>query len=166
MIHFKYIRCEYCKYPLDFWFFGVSTFLGPELANCHRCRETIFTGRSEWHQKSLKERLIFIAMAALYIGAGGYAFGYSFFRMSEMHEKLPPVKDPSIEQLKFEWLSGAFLIVMILSYKFFHSLRRRNETGDAPSEESMWSWSLTFGTQPKMLLFLFFLHFLAGASAT
>lgn len=163
MIHFKFIRCESCKYPLDLWFFGVSTFLGPELVNCHKCQETIFTGRSEWHQKSVKEKLIFLLMAALYIGLGGYAFGYSFFRMNEIYEKLPKVKDPSIEQVKYEWMSGAFLVVMILGIKFFNSIRRGNEVGDSPSNESIWSWSLTFGTQMKMILFLFVLYFIAGA---
>lgn len=163
MIHFKFIRCEACRYPLDLWLFGVSTFLGPEQVNCHRCREVIYTGRSEWLQKNVKEKLIFFLMVVLYIGIGGYAFGYSFFRMNEIYEKLPEVKDPSIEQLKYQWLSGAFLVVMILVIKFLNSIRRSNEVGDTPSDEYMWSWSLTFGTQVKMIVLLFALYLMAGA---
>ncbi len=102
-------------------------------------------------------------MCALYLSLGGYGFGLSFFRMDEIWAGLPEVKDPSIEQLKYHWLSGAFLVAIILGIKILSSIRRWNETGDAPSEENIWSMSFTFGTQMKMMLFLFFLYLVAGA---
>lgn len=163
MIHFSYIRCEKCRYPLDWWFFSVSTFLGPETVNCKGCKETIITGRTEWAQKTIKQKAITLLMSLFYLTAGGYGFGYSFYRMNEIFYKLPEVKSPGIEQMKYHWMSGSFLVAMVLVVKFVSSLTRWNEKADAPSDENIWSWSLTFGTQMKMLILLLALYAVAGA---
>ncbi len=121
------------------------------------------TGRTELAQKTLKQKAIFVLMSALYLSAGGYAIGAAFHRMDEIWNHLPELKDPTVEQLKFRWISGSFLIAMILMIKILNSIRRWNEVGDAPSDENIFSWSLTFGTQFKMLIFLLVLYGLAGA---
>lgn len=163
MIHFSYIKCEGCGYPLDFWLFSVSTFLGPDKVTCRKCKEVLLTGREEWAQKNWKQRGITFLMSILYLTVGGYAFGYSFFRMNEIFYKLPEVKDPSMEELKYHWMSGSLLIAMVLVVKFINSFTRWNRNGDSPSDESIFSWSLTFGTQMKMLILLIVLYFIAGA---
>lgn len=160
MIHFNFIRCPECRRMLDIWFFGASTFLGPEVVECRKCRCNFTTGRSEWSRKNLKGKSLTLLICALYLALGGYAFGLSFFRMNEIYQQLPEMKDPPFEQMKFELLSGTLFVFMILTMKFIASARRDPA---AVSQESPNSFSLTFGTQAKMILLLFLLYFIAGA---
>ena len=160
MIHFNFIKCPECRRMLDIWFFGASTFLGPEVVECRKCKCNFTTGRSEWSRKNLKGKSLTLLICALYLTLGGYAFGYSFFRMNEISQKLPKIKDPTLEQMKYQIWSAVFFVFMILTMKFIASARR---DPSAVSQESPNSFSLTFGTQAKLILLFFLLYLIAGA---
>lgn len=164
MIHFNYYRCPKCRKIYDFWFFGLSTMIGPEYIKCSKCQEVSKTPRLEWKQFDGKTKVKSVAVSALYLGFIGYVLGYYISDIENNLNKKPITKlfDVPYEEFWYYHLSGAMIVLSILLMKFTRSHERFNRNPDEPSQEGLFSFSVTWGMQVKVLVMVVLIYFSLG----
>lgn len=158
MIHFNYFKCDQCRYPYDFWMFGVSTKIGPEYAECRKCKAIIQTNRLEWKQFSGKQKIITALVSLLYVVGGGYTFGAVFHRLEtkKFNDSIGNLPD-------HYYTAGVSFVVALLVIKLVLSNKRFEQNPEQPSQDGMFSTGLAYATQLKVIFLILMLYCLGGA---
>lgn len=158
MLHFKVFKCSQCKYVYDIWFSNFSTRIGPGYVRCRKCQTVNESGRLEWPEFTTKTKIVTALICLGYLGIGSYVVGEQFY-ITKMGKKSIPFPELSREIILPYFMAGFIFIFAILLMKFIQSYRRFNTDPDKPSDDGLFTPSLTFGTQLKFFL-LMMLYFL------
>lgn len=154
MYFFTFSKCPQCELPQDFFFYLISTRLGPPTVICSRCETLIATNRKEWPFVGFAENLRFLIACLVILALGATIAGNLFYAAWELsHGNANPANLPTHDPLfqRF-WGIGAGLCLAILLKKVLAS-RSRVLRAAEPMRSSLARHPFTFGTQLYFLIF-------------
>jgi hypothetical protein len=148
-------KCPECEKPLDFHFLGLCSLLGSATTVCRWCHCEVSSGRAEWRQMTVAQRLWYLVATSLYAVIVGLFGGSTTELACNLWLGLPTAWDKPPDFRSSFFMAG-FMVwgcftLLLQGYRVIASIRR-SETGQRKPSSGF--WNLQTWVQGKCILLL------------